>query len=306
MPAEVQGMVVPPRAPPLGQPASPVPSSGRRLTGLAVLAFLVTGLVSLVWSILLVANLATSPALPWSAAVAALLLGVLWRVLDGSWGPRRGALERRRLLRARPLPRATWAWSLLAGAFSIVALVGLWIVLIQLSGSTGRGLPDYSAYPPATVALLLITAAVVGAVAEEAMFRGYFQGELERSLGTRGLLAIVITALVMAPEHALTQGFLVTTFLFYLAVDGVLGLTAYLTDSILPGTIVHAVGLMIFFALIWPGDATRVSVSAGGADATFWLHVGQTVVFGALALVAFGRVAGGRGARSTGVLAAAR
>ena len=265
--------------------------SRRTLVGLGLLAVVVTALAGSVWSVLLAVNLATSPGLPWSVVVMGALLAFGWRVIDGQSGPRRGADVRHRLLRARALPRETMGWSLLAGFLSLAALVGLWIILVQVSGTGGRALPDYSLYPPITVALALLIAAVLGAVVEEAMFRGYFQGALERHLVARGWLAIVITAIVMAPEHALTQGFLWTTILFYLAVDVMLGALVYLTDSILPGIIVHAAGLAVFFGLIWPGDATRRSVADAGGDATFWLHVGQVVVFASLAIVAFRQLA---------------
>ena len=72
------------------------------------------------------------------------------------------------------------AWALAAGGLSIVALVGYWIVLFRLVKVQGNVLPDFSIYPPLTVALVLVMASLVGALAEEAGFRGYFQGTLER------------------------------------------------------------------------------------------------------------------------------
>jgi membrane protease YdiL (CAAX protease family) len=119
--------------------------------------------------------------------------------------------------------------------------------------------------------------------------RGYLQGALERTLPAP--VAILIAALVLAPGHALTQGFVWSTVLFYLLVDFAYGATAYFTNSIYPGVVAHAVGLMVFFLLIWPHDATRRLVSAGGADAWFWLHVLQAAGFGALAIAAFVRLA---------------
>src|SRR5205085_5200428 len=110
-----------------------------------------------------------------------------------------------RSLRARPLPGPVFAWAVGAGLLAIVALAGIWIVVVRLVPVPPHALPDYSKYPVLTIVLLLAMAALVGAVAEEAGFRGYFQGVLERAVG--GPAAIMIAALVMAPEHALTQGF---------------------------------------------------------------------------------------------------
>ena len=260
-----------------------------RALGLGVLALALTLLGNGLWTALLVANMATTPAVPWSVPAMALLLWALWRYLRGSGPPRSTSEARRRGLRAGRVAAPVLAWALVAGALSIVALTGLWIVLFQLVKSPGNALPDFSKYPPVTVALVLITAAAVGAITEEAGFRGYLQGFLEREFGAP--VAIAGASLMMAPGHALTQGFVWSTLSFYRCVDAMFGVTAYLTGSILPGILTHAAGLLTFFALIWPGDASRRMVADGGATAWFWIHVGQTVAFAALAVLAFRRLA---------------
>ncbi|HXQ45314.1 MAG TPA: hypothetical protein VN806_01790, partial [Caulobacteraceae bacterium] len=87
------------------------------------------------------------------------------------------------------------------------------------------------------------------------------------------------------------QGFVWPNVVFYLLVDFMLGALAYMTRSIRPGVVVHAVGLFIFFMLIWPHDAARPMFSAGGDHTWFWIHVGQTIVFAALSRAAFARLA---------------
>jgi hypothetical protein len=94
----------------------------------------------------------------------------------------------------------------------------------------------------------------------------------------------------MAPIHAQTQGFVWPTLLFYLIVDGMLGALAYVTQSIRPGIVVHAIGLFVFFAFVWPADAHRQLIGANGPDAGFWLSLAQTLVFAALGAMAFVRL----------------
>jgi membrane protease YdiL (CAAX protease family) len=252
-------------------------------------AFLLTLVVGGIWSGFVVANLATTPAVPWALPAMAGVLWMTWEYLHGRWPPRSTSQARRRLLRANPVPGNVFGWAIAAGLLSVVALVGGWIVLVQLVKTPSHLLPDYSAYPPLTVAAVILMASVVGAIAEEAGFRGYFQGTLERVVPAPAAIAIV--CLVMAPEHALTQGFVATTVIFYFAVDAIFGITAYLTGSIVPGIVVHAVGLMVFFAFVWPGDPNRQAIANGGADAMFWLHGVQVIVFGSLALIAYRRLA---------------
>ncbi|HEV7127657.1 MAG TPA: CPBP family intramembrane glutamic endopeptidase [Ktedonobacterales bacterium] len=270
---------LPPRSEPLA----------RRLVlvvGFAALAFVLTAVVGGIWSALLTINLATSPAIPWAVVVMALLLWLLWRYLGGAGWPRGTAEARRQYLRARGVPGRNFLWAVGAGLLAIVALGGLWIVLFQLAHlSPTRALPDSSKYPLVTVALALVMGSLVGAVAEEAAFRGYFQGLLEGTVG--GVAAILITALVMAPEHAQTQGFVWPTLLFYIVVDVMLGATAYFTQSILPGIVTHGSGLLVFFTLVWPGDVIRHIVGGGTTELWFWLHGAQTLVFAVLATLAF-------------------
>ncbi len=264
---------------------------GRALTviGAGLLALFIVPLTGGIWSVLVIINLTTSPVIPWAVAVMALVLGLMWYYLGGKGWPHSTAEARRYYLRANPVSGKVWGWALLASGLSIVALAGFWIVLFQLVKIPSNPLPDFSKYPWLTVALTLMMASLVAGVAEEATFRGYFQVALERELNAP--IAIVIQCLIIALPHGLTQGFLWPTLLFYFFVDLTFGVTAYLTNSILPGVVVHALGILAFFTLIWPQDATRPLVTAGGADIWFWIHVAQVIVCTTLALLAFKQLA---------------
>lgn len=248
------------------------------------------------WSALLLFNLKISPALPWSAVMALALTWLAFAWLGGKWAPSRTQNARKTYLRATPVRSGIFATAVAAGTLGIIALAGLWIVLFQLVRMPGNR-SDFSHLPLLTVASLLATSALIGAVFEEAGFRGYFQGTLERTLPAP--FAILICAVVMAPEHAATQGFVWPSMLFYLLVDVMLGASAALTKSILPGIVVHTIGLAVFFAIVWPADKTRALVWQHGADLWFWLHAGQAIVFGAAAIVLFVHLA--RGERNAGL-----
>ncbi|HEV2532469.1 CPBP family intramembrane glutamic endopeptidase [Phenylobacterium sp.] len=260
-----------------------------KLAVFALAALLLTLLPGGVWSGLLAANLKTGIGLPWAVPVMGGLLWLGWRYAGGHGPPARTAQARRRYRRANPVSAQVWRWALAANGLALAALSGLWIVLFQLVKAPGNPTNVFAGYPPATVILIVVTGAVIGAVSEEVGIRGYLQGALERVLPAPA--AILVAALVLTPGHGLTQGFVWSTLLFYVLVDVAYGATAYFTNSIYPGVIAHAAGLMVFFLMIWPHDATRRLVGAGGADAWFWLHLVQAVGFGALAIAAFARLA---------------
>jgi len=237
----------------------------------AILATLVT---QAIWSVLLTANLALSPGLPWSALAAGVLLFLGWRYATGAGGPTAGRAKRRRYARAGALPPRRFAWALLAGSLALGGLVALWFVLTEISPMRTPRI-DLSLYPPLTVAAVLLAASVVGAVTEEVGLRGYLLVKLEEFMPAP--LAILVAAILIAPGHALTQGFVPVVFFWYLVADVAFGALAYRCGSILPGIAIHTVGLLLFFSLIWPGDASRAATTvlpAAGALVIITLMAG--------------------------------
>jgi membrane protease YdiL (CAAX protease family) len=260
-----------------------------RMIVTALGALIATGIASAIWGGLLTENLSTTPSLPWSAPVTWLLLWLAWRYAGGSGPPLSTQAWRRASLRGRMIDVPRFLLALGAGGCALVALIGLWIVLFQTGAMQGNRVPDFAQYPLMTVAMVIATAAVMGAMTEEAAFRGYVQGLFERRWSAA--IAIGVTALLLAPGHAATQGFALPTFVFYLLVDVMLGTTAYLCDSIVPSVLIHAAGLAAFFGWIWPHDGARMIGSAALEETWFWVHVAQIVVFGGASIVTYRRLA---------------
>jgi membrane protease YdiL (CAAX protease family) len=252
------------------------------------LAFGLIFLTGAVWLALIVGNLKTTPSIPWSIVVMAALLWAIWQYFNGRWKPESTAGIRHHLMRANFVPRRTLVWALLAGMFSIVALVSFWIVLSEVVELPKNATLNSSSYRWYFPFFLAVMASISGSITEEIGFRGYFQKTLEMKWG--GTLAIIISAVVIFPAHALTQRFVLPVLVFYLLVDLVLGTMAYLTNSILPGAVVHAVGLFVFLFLVWP-NSTRRLVLESGPDIWFWVNAAQMMMFAAAALWAFKRLA---------------
>ena len=258
------------------------------IIGFGLLAFAITILAGGIWSALLVANLRSSPAVPWSVPAMALMLWLMWGYLGGKGWPQRTSDARRHYLRANRRSARTYLWSFAAGVLSVVALAGYWIVLFRLVKMPPNALPDMSSYPRMTVALMILMGALVAPFMEEAGFRGYFQVALEREF--RGWVAIAVSSLVFAFAH-FAHGILWPKLLVYFLVGVAFGATAYLTNSTLPAIPPHMIGDLTFFTLVWPHDAARRLVWDRGTDNWFWIHVAQAIVFTVLAIWAFQRLA---------------
>ena len=255
----------------------------------AVASLAVAALGSLTWGPLLLANALTSPQVPWSIPLEAIALVVIWLYLNGRWWPRSTSVARHDLLRARVVPLSVVLWAALVGGLALVALAGLWIVMVELTASGGNPtLPGADQYPAVLVAMAIAMGSLVSPITEEAAFRGYGQVLLERSF--RPFTAVALSSTFFALYHGPTQGFAPSKLFFYFVVGVVFGAIAWRTNSVLPALPVHVAGDLVFFTRIWPQDATRPLVWRDGADMVFWLNVAQVIVFGTLAVVAFSRL----------------
>jgi membrane protease YdiL (CAAX protease family) len=267
-----------------------------------VLSSLIGAFGSGAWIALISINLLTTPAIPWAVVLMALVLWLMWRYLGG-WGwPHSTSETRRRYLRANPVSRRVFAWALAAGGLSLVALAGYWVVLVELTGVGGNPtIPNSAAYPPVLVALVLLMGSLVSPITEESAFRGYSQVILERAFPAA--IAIVIASILFALWHGPTQGFNWSKLLFYFGVGVTFGAIAHLTHSSVPAIPVHIAGDLTFFFLIWPYDAARPVVFRDGLDSSFWLAAALAILFTALALLAFRRLA--RASKDVGAIGSA-
>lgn len=194
------------------------------------------------WSALIAANLATTPAIPWAVGVMAVALWLIWQYLNGRFGSQRTSESRRLRLRAHALPANVFAWALLAGALSIVALAGWWMLISRLLHISGSVLPDMSKYPRLTIVLSVAMGTLISPILEQAGLWGYCQSMLEGEFS--GPAAIVSTAILFAllphpPMHVV----LWPKLILYFCTGVTFGVMAYLTKSILPGLLVHIFGL---------------------------------------------------------------
>lgn len=255
----------------------------------AALALALIGGAGAVWAALLYANLRLSPSVPWALPALALFLWLTWWYLRGGGWPAGTGARRRELLRANPVAGRAVAWSCLAGLLAVGALAGLWIVMARVFAMPPNPLvPERFTSSPVFRAAILLGVSLLSPVIEESSVRGYLQSTLEHDF--RATTAVLLSSAVFTLAHV-SQGLVAPKLLFYFLVGVTFGALAYLNDSILPVLPVHMAGVLIFFLFVWPYDARRVPIAQGGTDAWFWLHVAQVVGCGALALLAFRRLA---------------
>ena len=252
------------------------------VTGRAVLiGMLVMFAGTIPRNLIFAANLRLFPGVPWAVPLTAAYLWVFWRYLQGAGPPGATTGVRRVSLRANRLKSIVWAWALLAGGLCIVALVLALRVANRLVLLPPQNLPNLANVPKFTVLSLLLMAAPVAGIIEEAAFRGYMQGPIERRTGLT--IAILVTGTMFAVAHL---DFALILWPYYVAVAAIYGTVTYLTQSILPAIVLHTAGNLYSNLDLWlHGQAEWQAAPASsdliwqtGVDASFWALAGWLAI----------------------------
>ena len=168
-------------------------------------------------------NLRLLPVVPWAIVPMAIYLMLYWRYIGGRIGSPESADTRRADLRANPLPPDVWIMAIftgLVGFAALLALVAVMARLVTLPESAPIVAP--TGVPRLTVFLLLVMSSIVAGVTEEAGFRGYMQGRIERRYGlAMGILVNgVMFGLLHFPNHPAA---VMSMLPYYIAVAAVYG-----------------------------------------------------------------------------------
>ena len=237
-------------------------------------------------NLLFAANLRYLPSLPWAVPVTALYIWLFWRFL-GQPG------ERRELLRANRVSGRAWGWALIAGGLGIVALVLALKLANRMVLLPAQGLPEFGGASRLTILSLLLMAAPVAGIIEEAAFRGYMQGPIERRHGL--VVAILITGTMFAVAHL---DFTLILWPYYLAVAAIYVAVAYLTNSILPAVVLHTSGnlysnfdLWLHGRAEWQAAGPAELIWTTGADRSFWTTAVALAVTTTVTVWAYGQLA---------------
>jgi membrane protease YdiL (CAAX protease family) len=227
-------------------------------------------------------NLTVLPSVPWSAFVELILLILFVKYFHG-WGWPASTQEARRInFRANTLPAGRKKSIALGGA-----LLGMTIFLLVVAGNQIVSLPaeaigifvQLTEAPPLTAITIFATAAVMTGVVEEVAFRGYMQVPLEGRYGQA--VAILIVAVIFALIHFPS---LLILPLFVIGGIG-WGVLARISNSTLPGMVVHGLVDFVFFMWVFADTEAVVSLLESsiletGVDSTFVIVASLALVSG--------------------------
>lgn len=261
----------------------------KRVSAFGLAALISCGIVLYgqgLWQPLVIANLRLHPEIPWSPLVMAGLLAALLAYLSGRGWPRGTSARRRQLLRWNPMPWSTFFLALGAGVLALAAFSGVWIAVSDLVHIPAGIQPKITGVPLTTVIPMLIMSAMAAPLSEEAAFRGYAMGILEKAWASP-LAALVGSTALFAAVHVL-QGPDPVKLSLYFGAGLIFAAVAYLTNSLYAAMVVHGIGDLLGFTVFWPHDQ-RVH-GMGFADPWFGPALAAIAMFAPLAILAFRRL----------------
>ena len=250
---------------------------------------------NLPWVVLLApGNLGLLPAVPWAIVPMAIYLRLYWNYIGGRIGPTATAQTRRDQLRANALAPDVWAMAIASGLIGFGAILAMTTVMARLIALPSGQVVFPSGVPAVTAAALLVMASLVAGVTEEAAFRGYMQGPIERRYGL--LLGILVNGTAFGVLHFPNHPDAVIPMLpYYIAVAAVYGGLTWATNSILPAVALHVGGDVWSLGRLWltgrpewqRADAPPPLVWDTGVDTSFLVACTLVVTFTAATIALY-------------------
>ncbi len=256
----------------------------------AIVSFLIAAYGEGIWGTLAIVNLHFHPEWPWAVPVMAVLLAAMLFYLAGYGPPSSYSATRRDLLRWNAIPLPVFFWAVFAGILADVALGGTWIATSDLIHIPPGITPSMRGIPLKTAIAFLLMGSLAAPLTEEAAFRGYAMGILQKAWGWAPA-AIVVSSLLFALAH-FTQGLFLPKLGLYFVGGMIFGTIAYLTNSLYAAMIVHSFADFEGFLLLWPHDShPHALIGEGGHDPLFAPAVAAAAIFIPLSIAALWRLA---------------
>lgn len=222
-----------------------------------------------------------------SIIVMSIALLSYWKYFSGSWWPKATAEARANSFRATKLSLGVWKWGLVGAALFVVLVQSSLVVtfrIIEFPVAQFTSGFNFDALPLGFAWLAIVMSSLVAGICEETGFRGYMQVPLEKRYGSKVGIAIVS---IMFTVFHLQQAWALPILFHLFAIGALLGILAYVSGSLVPSIIAHAVVDIFNFSYWWSdvaGKFERRPILETGIDFHF---VGWFIILGASIVLFF-------------------
>jgi membrane protease YdiL (CAAX protease family) len=238
-----------------------------------IVAFIVVDIGTTASVMPVLGNMRFHPEIPWALPATLAVMAIFWYYFTGGGYPAATRALRQDVTRRKSLPWPIWRAVILPVLLSLVTATSLRLALPTILPIEPPKIPfDLAPFPFATVLGLLLSIAISAGIAEEVAFRGYLQKPLEDAYGIAP--ALILTGVAFWYAHVDKVG--LSHLPFHLAASILVGLAVYLTNSLLPAIIAHAVADALLLpayvfqkpAFLWSALAAK-PLWRGNSPATF-------------------------------------
>jgi len=199
------------------------------------------------WVGAMIANTKVLPQVPWNVAAGLLFLWLVFKYFNGRGWPASTAEARRVSMRSGRLSREKWLWSFAYCGLVVVLIAAIINVVYRFIEVPASDMMDLSMFPWWTLYPTLIMLSINAGVSEEAGFRGYMQGEMERRYGP--VTAIAFTSIVFWLAH-LNHPSGMARVVMLIAYGVALGALTWAVQTIWPAIIAHSLTDALSFVTI--------------------------------------------------------
>lgn len=199
--------------------------------------------MSIGYNAMILPNISLSPSIPWSVPLGLLYIWLVFKYFNGKGKPASTSVARSEGMRARRLSGEEWKATIIPMMSVMVFFIAVTFIsyrLIEIPADD-MTLPDM---PWWTLYSALIMISIVAGVSEEAGFRGYMQGPLEKRYGP--VFAIGVAAVFFWLAH-LNHASGVARAPALIVMGASLGALTYCARSVVPAIITHATADTIVF-----------------------------------------------------------
>jgi membrane protease YdiL (CAAX protease family) len=192
------------------------------------------------WAFLVRLNLDHLPSVPWCIIPAAIYLWFFWKYVNGAGWPRSTAAIRKKNSEGQSTQQRSMGFSHRSRyiGFSIPCNIFRFAKPYGKNATTGCIRTITCSF--ASLFFILLMSATVAGIVEESAFRGFMQKPIEQHHGP--VIAIAVTGIAFGFMHFTHPETTFALMPFYIFVATIYGMLAYITNSILPGMILHAGG----------------------------------------------------------------
>ncbi len=255
--------------------------------------FIILEIVTRLWSVIALTNIKLTPDIPWSFPLMAIVLFLVWKYLDGQWIPKSTQRIRHLWMRANSLTSKKRKWGWISAIFlggTILGLIMLGVRIMDVLSGQIIQIERIMGYSTWTVVSLIIMTSLVAGIIEEVAFRGYMQKPIELRHGPKK--AILVVALFFTLLHL--PNITITPHLIPIFFIGSIGwgVLAYLTNSIIPGIVIHCSIDVIGYIWIWRNlelakSMSTKSITTTGIDLPFLVLLLFILTFSILVILSF-------------------